>query len=165
MPTLQIADADGRLIWSPPTTAAVESQAATTAKPHILIEVWGNMPWPDSAPKIPLEGLDPMCVMLAGIGGPKRESATDEMATFAKRCPDAAVTVEQSKADYTLRLESYPWAAALTGNEELTLFRYFLFDAKGTQIGVGPLDRSLVDAIDKACGKISTHWASENPAR
>jgi hypothetical protein len=165
LPILQIADADGRLIWSPPTSAAPESQAVTKARPHVLIEA-ANMPyWPESAPRIPEEELNPMRTMLSGMGRAERTSATDEMATFARRCPDAAVTVEQAKGDYTIRLERYYGGILKANNQELVLFRYFAFDAEGTQIGVGSLAPSLGEAIDQACGKIMTHWASAHPTR
>jgi hypothetical protein len=75
------------------------------------------------------------------------------MATFALRCPQATVTIEQQKADYLLRLDEYfyfDWNA----DQNRRTYRSLVFDAEGSQVGTGAVLSSLEESMDGACRTI-----------
>jgi hypothetical protein len=128
------------VIWRAPS--AVSPIAAEPGKrPRVFIEAWGV---PNTATSS----------MRQWEKGPVLVTApTQEMATFALRCPQAVVTIERQKADYVLRLDE-SLVAPLSLYEKHPTYRSLVFDAEGSQIGTGAVLSSLDDSLEGACRTI-----------
>jgi hypothetical protein len=129
-------------------SAVSQSAAEPGKRPRVFIEAWGV---PNTATssvgqidKGPVPVTDP----------------TQEMATFALRCPQAIPTIERQKADYVLRLDesliapddfSYLFPDLAKGRPT---YRSLVFDAEGSQIGTGAALSSLDDSLEGACRTI-----------
>jgi hypothetical protein len=137
-PMLHIQDAKGNVTWSTPT----ENVASTTStsggqRPHVFIEAWSSSNVSETERKKAPELV---------------RDTTQEMATFALRCPGATVTIERQKADYLLRLDEYFFG--FKGDWNQGRYRSLVFDAEGSQVGTGAILSSLEESMDGACRTI-----------
>jgi len=138
-PTLTMLDAKGNVTWSTPT-GDVASTTSTRGghRPRVFIEAW-NIATLSQAQRE--KGPQPVT------------DTTQEMATFALRCPQATATIERQKANYLLRLDEYlyfDWNA----NQNQRTYRSLVFDAEGSQVGTGVVLSSLEESMDGACRTI-----------
>jgi hypothetical protein len=156
-PLLQAEDANGKVTWSAPDKIASQIAARPDKRPRVFIEVWGKPPSPTLGLILLNEHLQQMELEWERLPI-SRQPATEEMATFAQACPDAVATIDQQKADYTLRLDSH-----FTFTERVEeVVRFSLFGADGSLVSGNPTFLSLRDAVAMACRGLLTDWGARN---
>jgi len=157
-PTLHMQDAKGNVTWSTPT----ENVASTTPtsggqRPRIFIEAW-KLPGAFKAVQ-----PTPGDFLWANVAPTLLKDSSEKMAAFAKVCPQATVTIDRQRADYTLRTQEYYEVSE--DDRRGYSFGFQLFDSEGSQVGTGPEGSSLEDSLAASCKAIVSDWISKNQGR
>ena len=124
---LQTLDADGRVTWSAPSAPVGEMNAKPERRPRVFIEH-----------------------NVAGMVLKGSNTPAELTALFGQICPQAVLTIDQGRADYTWL--THQWL------HERWVYDYTILRADGTVVSASSNLSSERDAATAACRDLLADW-------